>query len=180
MMAGDDDELPHDPGLQIIMATPQQTPEPVAEPPRRSLVGLMAMILVPLMTGGLGAAIPWWIATQERKPVEAGKLETTVISFGEVVANLSEGKMNRYLRLRISLLIGKEDQLELEKQLVVDGPLIKNWMLSHLSDKSLEDIRGKSGQNMLRREILDQFNRTVARNGKDRVFDVLFEEFNVQ
>lgn len=161
------------------MATPQQTPEPAPPPPQRSLVGLLAMVLIPLMTGGLGAAIPWWMNTQAKKPTE-GKIETTVISFGEVVANLSEGKMNRYLRLRISLLVGKEDQLELEKQLVVDGPLIKNWMLSHLSDKSLEDIRGKSGQNMLRREILDQFNRTVARSGKDRVFDVLFEEFNVQ
>ena len=88
--------------------------------------------------------------------------------------------MNRYLRLRISLLVSKPHQKELEERLLVDGPLIKNWLLSHVSDKSLDDIRGKAGQNMLRREILDRINHTVAPDGRDRVFDVLFEEFNVQ
>ncbi|MCA9044074.1 MAG: flagellar basal body-associated FliL family protein [Planctomycetaceae bacterium] len=161
------------------MADPQQTPEP---PKQSSLLSMVLYLYVPLLAAGAGAAVPMLLTKGESTSVSEEELsqETVVISFGEVVANLSEGRMNRYLRLRISLLVSKDHQKELEEQLLVDGPLLKNWLLSHVSDKTVEDIRGKSGQNMLRREILDRVNHTLSKDGRDRVFDVLFEEFNVQ
>ena len=58
--------------------------------------------------------------------------------------------------------------------------LLRNWLLSKISDLDLEDIRGAAGQNRLRREIRDHFNSVLCPDGYDQIYDVLFEEFNVQ
>ncbi|MEW4490314.1 flagellar basal body-associated FliL family protein [Thalassoglobus sp. JC818] len=104
----------------------------------------------------------------------------TYVPFGEVTVNLDEGRMNRYLRLKMALQVLQDDQ-EMVTNLAESRSLeLRNWLLSHLSDKNLDDIRGKVGQNQLRREIRNQFNTVLFPNGRDRINDILFEEFNVQ
>lgn len=88
--------------------------------------------------------------------------------------------MNRYLRLKISLQINKDEEESILETLEKRRLILRNWLLSHLSDKDLDSIRGAAGQNMLRREIRDQFNTVLFPDGYDRIHDVLFEEFNVQ
>jgi flagellar basal body-associated protein FliL len=112
--------------------------------------------------------------------------ETIFMPFGdpgkdqEVVVNLDEGRMSRYLRVAISLQIPKSQELTFKAKVDAKRILLRNWLLSKISDLDLEDIRGAAGQNRLRREIRDHFNSVLCPDGYDQIYDVLFEEFNVQ
>jgi flagellar basal body-associated protein FliL len=69
---------------------------------------------------------------------------------------------------------------DFKKRVEAKRILLRNWLLSKISDLDLEDIRGAAGQNRLRREIRDHFNSVLCPDGYDQIYDVLFEEFNVQ
>ena len=163
--------------------------EETAESPRRG-PGAVVWLLVLLVAAAGGFTIPFLMsdpAPAEVSPTPPQSLfemlnseNTTVVPFGEVTVNLDEGRMNRYLRLKIAVLIAKEDELMVTEAMTAKTAVLKNWLLSHLSDKALEEIRGKAGQNMLRREIRRQFNETLFSDRRDHVYDILFEEFNIQ
>ena len=68
----------------------------------------------------------------------------------------------------------------MKKQIEAKKIILRNWLLSKISDLDLDDIRGGAGQNRLRREIREQFNAVLCPDGYDEIHDVLFEEFNVQ
>jgi len=112
--------------------------------------------------------------------------ETIFLPFGEpgkdqeVVVNLDEGRMSRYLRIAITLQIPKSQELTFKTKVDAKKIVLRNWLLSKISDLDLEDIRGAAGQNRLRREIRDHFNSVLCPDGYDQIYDVLFEEFNVQ
>lgn len=164
--------------------------EQIEAPPPKGGPGIVVWLLVSVLSAGLGAAAPlaYEVLAGQTKPEmtelpsdEPPSLEdTAVVSYGDVTVNLDEGRMNRYLHLKIALLINKEEAEVVNKAVEQHGAVLRNWLLSHLSDKQLEEIRGKVGQNMLRREIRRQFNEMLFADRRDRVHDVLFEEFNVQ
>ena len=112
--------------------------------------------------------------------------DTVFLPFGEpgkdqsVVVNLDEGRMSRYLRIAISLQIPKSQEETFKKLIEAKKIVLRNWLLSKISDLDLDDIRGAAGQNRLRREIREQFNAVLCPDGYDQIYDVLFEEFNVQ
>ncbi len=112
--------------------------------------------------------------------------DTIFLPFGEpgkdqsVVVNLDEGRMSRYLRIAITLQIPKSQEEKLKKLIEAKKIVLRNWLLSKISDLDLDDIRGAAGQNRLRREIREQFNAVLCPDGYDQIYDVLFEEFNVQ
>ena len=169
-------------------ATESETAE--APVPRRG-PGAIVWMLVLMVAAISGVAVPFLVPASEPRdsgktggptsPVAVLTAENTVaIPFGEVTVNLDEGRMNRYLRLKISVLVAKDDQKSVTEEIAAKNAVLKNWLLSHLSDKALDEIRGKAGQNMLRREIRREFNETLFSDSRDRIYDVLFEEFNVQ
>jgi flagellar basal body-associated protein FliL len=112
--------------------------------------------------------------------------ETVFLTFGEpekdhkIVINLDEGRMSRYLRLAITLQIPKSQEETFKARIEAKKIVLRNWLLSKGSDLDLEDIRGAAGQNRLRREIRDHSNSVLCPDGYDQIYDVLFEEFNVQ
>lgn len=126
-------------------------------------------------------------STKRVKAFELPKEEETVfLPFGEpdkdqeVVVNLDEGRMSRYLRIAITMQIPKSKEEDLKKRVDAKKIVLRNWLLSKISDLNLDDIRGAAGQNRLRREIRDYFNSVLCPDGYDQIYDVLFEEFNVQ
>jgi len=150
---------------------------------------VLALGATALVAAGAGAAAPLLLLSKPAEPQSKVVLPSyeppppdrvEFLTFGDVTVNLNEGRLNRYLRLKISLQI---DRLQLElvtKAIDKQKLILRNWLLSHLSDKDMEEIRGAAGQNMLRREIRDHFNTVLFTDGYDRVYDVLFEEFNIQ
>jgi flagellar protein FliL len=151
--------------------------------------GLLRALLIPVVVGvvctGLGFAIPVAFPALlgvEVEPKQPTEQPPTFLPFGEVVVNLNEGRMNRYLRLKITLQVSETPEriLELEKEVAKQKSIMTSWLLGYLADMSMEDIRGAAGQNRLRREIHDQFNLVIFPSGDGEIQDVLFEEFNVQ
>ncbi|MEZ6050619.1 MAG: flagellar basal body-associated FliL family protein [Planctomycetaceae bacterium] len=174
------------------MAKEPDTPEGDEPPeqPRRG-PGMVVWLILGIVAAGGGFAVPYFLlaapqaeSEQKHAPKEDDNdgmsQDIAFVPFGEVTVNLDEGRLNRYLRVNITLQIDKADEESIAKLLELRKAMLRNWLLSHLSDKGMDDIRGASGQNRLRREIRDHFNTALFSDGYDRIYDVLFEEFNVQ
>ena len=103
------------------------------------------------------------------------------VPFGDAIANLAEDRLTRYVKVKITLQVSAEQADGVQK--VIDGPqkaVFRNWLITYLSDKQLQDVKGANAMNALRREIQDGFNALLAAQGDYKVERVLFEEFNVQ
>ncbi len=154
------------------------------EPPK-SKTGIVACLVSSLVGGGVGYATPRFLPhapeTVAAAPEETPEMrEPVYLSFGEVVVNLDEGRLNRYLRMKLTLQVERRHEESIRKLIESQSAILKNWLIGHLSDKDTAEIRGAAGLNMLRREIQDQFNVVLCPDGHDRVRDVLLEEFNIQ
>ena len=161
-------------------------PEEAEEKKSGKLVPLLMWVVVALGSIGGGFATPYLVEKldsgeeKESAEVEDPGLPAALIEFGEVTVNLNEARLNRYLRVNISLLIDKSATDELTLLLEENTVVLKSWLLSFLSEQGMADIRGATGQNRLRREILEHFNSVLFTNGPPRIRNVLFQEFNVQ
>jgi flagellar basal body-associated protein FliL len=166
------------------MAEPEANAESAAPAKKGKLKGLLVMGLVVLVCGFAGFFVPYvFPAAFGLDPEILSKPEAVppdFVSFGDIVVNLDEGRLNRYLRVKLTLQVPSSDTDEVEAALEKHRSILKNWLLSYLGDKSMDDIRGAAGQNRLRREIQDYFNTVLSVGDDERVQDVLFEEFNIQ
>ena len=139
---------------------------------------------------GIGTAVVIFPAGEEAEAAAAPEVDkmdipepdekTAFIEFDEVVVNLNDVRYSRYVTCTFSLQVANS-QLPAITQLVEDNKVVLlNWLIAHLRDKKLEDVRGKLGHNALRREIHDQFNSMLFTDGIDRIQDILFQDFKVQ
>jgi flagellar basal body-associated protein FliL len=177
------------------MAEATETGEKGQETAKAGGGGKLGWIVTAVLAGGLGVAIPYVLPasfqpgaghTEESahetetpaSPAAAPKL--TSIEFDEVVVNLDEGRLNRYLDLSIELEVSEKDKDLVTAKIAENKAKLKNWLLSYLSDQDMEDVRGAIGQNRLRREIRDQFNTVLFPDGYDRIENVYFTKFAVQ
>ncbi|HEY4261431.1 MAG TPA: flagellar basal body-associated FliL family protein [Schlesneria sp.] len=102
------------------------------------------------------------------------------LPFGRIVVNLNDPTLTRYLALEVTLQAEGDDEEDVKSALESRKPILQTWLTSHLADKTLEEVRGKVGVNRLRREIQDNFNALLFTDGRERIQDILFEEFHVQ
>lgn len=151
--------------------------------------GLVAWALVSLVSGGAGFFVPMMLAGKthteapdEHKkdaPVAKEAEKLVIIPFDEVVVNLNEVQPH-FLRFRMSLQVDATQEKVVKDLLDEKKILLKSWLLVHLGDKDMDDVRGGAGKNMLKREFLERFNSMLFTDGYDRIYDVLFEEFTIQ
>ena len=152
------------------------------------LVGLLAAVAGGMVPTLMPASEGTEETEVEPPPFELPEPEDTVfVPFADpeakdqqIVVNLNEGNLPRYLRIVVQLQVASDFEAEFMEQLKEQRVLLRSWLISRISDKSLEEVRGAAGQNRLRREIQDQFNSILFPDGYDRIYDVLFVEFAVQ
>jgi len=152
--------------------------------------GVLPYIIVGILCTAGGVAVPFLLPTEaasgdaaqkEKPPYELPSIEETAfVPFGAVSVNLDEGRLNRYLQVSITLQVAKDQEPDLTTMLETQKAPLTSWLIGHLSDKTLDEIRGAAGQNRLRREIRDQFNTVLYPDGYDRIYDVLFDNYAVQ
>lgn len=162
--------------------------------------GMLPWLAVGAVSAGLGAAVPIALSMMGTSSAHGhssapaatdshghaapakGKAdgEMAIVNYGEVATNLNDGRMNRYLRINIALHVRSTDKLLVEEAVKSKNLIIRDWLVNHVGDKSLDDVRGKAGQNMLRREIRDYFNATLFTDSYDRIYEILFTEFAIQ
>ena len=168
------------------MADENETQEPTEESPSggHALRNMLIYAFIAILAGGGGFAVPLLfpnlVGGSTPVPGQQAPARVTFVPFGEIVVNLDEDRLNRYLRVSITLQLDEPFREEAEKLVEKNRAILKSWLLSYLSDKGMDEIRGAAGQNRLRREIQDKFNSVLYPDGVDRIQDILFEEFNVQ
>ena len=157
----------------------------VATPPKSGAKGWIIWIVLALVAVGGGASLPWAIgrhpsAATTQKKVESPKSKQEAILFGDVVVNLGEDRLNRFLRVKIMVAVGEADVKEVTELLSKQKAFLKSWLIGYLSDQSTQEVSRKVGVNRLRREIREQFNAMLFPNGEEPIVDILFDEFVVQ
>jgi flagellar basal body-associated protein FliL len=162
--------------------------------PRKKSLSLLVLAAVGLVSAAAGFATPLFVPgllgadgafkdpADTRTVVDLPRPngEIAFIPFDETVVNLNDGRLSRYLRLKLVLHVDEAQKEQITELVEERKVILKDWLLSYLSDKDMEAIRGAAGQNRMRREIMDHFNTTLFPDGFDRIHDILFEEFNVQ
>jgi flagellar basal body-associated protein FliL len=175
------------------VSAPAANPEQEA-PPKKG-PGMIVWILVSAISAGAGFAVPMLMGSpkshgsekSEEEKVDAAhaaqepkEREVAVVPYGMIDVNLNENRLAVFLRLKINLVTDKTNEKKVAELLEQKRLMLQSWMLGHFAEKTLEEVRGEAGQKMMQREILDRFNSVLFSDGIDRVYDVLFEQFNIQ
>ena len=156
------------------------SPTPVRS--RGRLKKLIPLVVVAICSLGAGILAPRYLVFAGKTGSESPKAATkqAFVPFGEVVVNLSEERLTRYLRVKLVLLIDGNHEKAYTEKIMKSKAILKSWLISHLRDKSLKEVSGGAGVNRLRREILEEFNVLLGGGESDMVQDVLFEECVIQ
>ena len=112
---------------------------------------------------------------------EQEQLGRGFLAIDSIVANLDEGRLSRYLRVSAVLAVEDGKKQDAKEALSQINPKVRDWMYDFLSDKGLDDIRGKENQQKLRNEIQTGINLQFKSAGYPEFAKaVLFNEINVQ
>jgi len=171
----------------------QEAAAEVEQPrPKRRIKTVILTSLVGLASAATGFAIPQMLdGNKHEAPEEAaqpehlpqtdhGQAALKYVPFGEVVANLDDNRMMRYVRAKFSLAVEDKDAEATVKAVEEHRSVLKNWLIGYLQNKHIDEVRGTEGFNRIRREIQEQFNELTFAAGEAKIRDVLFDEFNVQ
>jgi flagellar basal body-associated protein FliL len=160
----------------------------MSTPSNGSSGGKKKLIVLFAVTGilslGAGATAPLFLLRGAQPARDTQEVEKpgpdAPVAFGEVTVNLADGRLNRYLRVKILLVVDGKQLKRVEAALEERKPILKNWLITHLSDKTLADVTGRVSINRIRREIQEAFSARMFPEGDGHLRDVLFEEFVVQ
>jgi flagellar FliL protein len=168
------------------MSNAEKAADATASAPRRGLNKIVLVVVAVICTAA-GAAVPWVVSAKsahhDPEPAAHGAEthhKTEAVPFGEVIVNLNEERMTRYLRVKIVLEVDTAKAKEFTEHLEKVKPGLKSWLIGHLSGKSLKDVGGSIGVKRLQREILEHFEEVLTPTGEGPLKQVLFEEYAVQ
>jgi flagellar FliL protein len=156
-----------------------------AAPRKSGKRGMLVLLVVAVLAVGGGASLPWLLGNHgqdahSQKPKDRSKVKQAAVPFGDVVVNLGEDRLNRFLRVKIMVAIEEPDTKEVTELIEHQRAFLKSWLIGYLSDQSTQEVTRKAGVNRIRREIRDQFNAHLFPEGEEKIIDILFDEFVVQ
>src|SRR5262249_32968649 len=159
--------------------------ENAAPPKKGKLVTVLLLVFVALVAAAAGASAPFLAAggskgNSAKETEQEANAKPAFVTFGEVQVNLAEERMTRFIRGELILVADTVHEKQVSDAVTKSKAILKNWLISYLSDKSIRDVTGGAGVNRSRREIQDQFNSVLFPDGSEKIRDVLFEEYIVQ
>jgi flagellar protein FliL len=156
-----------------------------ATPPKKSRK--LALIVVGLVFTGAGAAFPMFVNVpalfakpKNDKAKGHGEGKTVIVPFGDVVVNLVDPRMQRYLRVKIAVLAEAEAEEEVTELLAKHKAEVKSKLIGHISGKEIKDVSGTVGVNRLQRELFERFEDVLFPDGHSQIRSILFEEYVIQ
>ena len=164
-------------------------PAPASASPAKPKRGKLPLIVVSVLAVGGGVAVPMFVnvpalfgkeAHGKAKAKHGSDLETAAVPFGDLVVNLSDDRLNRYLRVKIALKVDSHDEKTMIALVTKHKAAMKSKIIGHLAGKGLKDVGGTVGIAKLQRELLEKFDDVLYPDGESKLKEVLFEEFVVQ
>lgn len=119
-------------------------------------------------------------AKEPPAPKAPEPVRPAVLPFGDVVVNLGEDRLTRYLRVKVMLVVEGNREKAIQEMIQREKPFLKNWLIGYLSDLSMKEVGRAAAVNRIRREIRSQFNTLLDPAGSEPIAEVLFDEFVVQ
>lgn len=117
---------------------------------------------------------------KKKKAKHGHEEKLATVPVGDVVVNLAEERMTRYLRIKVAVQVEAAEEKKLAEHVEKHKAALKSWMISHIAGKTLKDVSGTVGVNRLQREILERFDDLLYPSGDSPMRAVLFEEYVVQ
>jgi flagellar FliL protein len=163
--------------------------EPTAAPTAPKKGRKLMIIVVGLVFAGAGAAIPMFVnvpslfakpKTEKGGKGGHGDGKTVVVPFGDLVVNLVEPRMQRYLRIKIAVLADAESEEEVTALLTKQKAEVKSKLIGYLVGKDIKDVSGTVGVNRLQRELLERVEDVLYPDGHSQIRAILFEEYVIQ
>jgi flagellar basal body-associated protein FliL len=158
-----------------------------AEAPPRKRKSKLMFIIVGIVFTAAGAAFPMVVdvpallaKNKSEKAKSKTDVKTAIVPFSDVVVNLSEEKMTRYLRLKIAVTVDADHEKDVTQELTKHKAAIKSKIISHVAGKTLKDVSGSVGVTRLQRELLEKFEDELYPDGNSPIRAVLFEEYVIQ
>lgn len=158
-----------------------------AEAPARKRKSKLPLIIVAVVFAAAGAVFPILVDVpalfakgKGEKGKGKGEPKTVIVPVSDVVVNLAEDKMTRYLRLKIAVTVEADYEKEATEAVTKHKAALKSKVISHVAGKTLKDVSGTVGFTRLQRELLDRFEEELYPDGDSHIRAVLFEEFVIQ
>src|SRR5437870_1468237 len=132
--------------------------EETAAPPKKGKKGLIIFVLLAVFALAGGASVPWLLGNSARenhtkKKSEPPKSKLTAIPFDNVVVNIGDERLNRFLRVKLMVAVEEADVREVTELITKQKAFLKSWLIGYLADQSIQDVNRKVGVNRVRREI---------------------------
>lgn len=164
------------------MTESAESTESTEAPPKKKGSRAWVFLLIGAISAGSGFGAPYVLFGKSSNSAEEAPVseEKRVIPFDSVAVNLSSTQLNRYLRVKVSLVVSESHEEDITALVEKKKPFLKNWLIAYLSDQTLPDVTGAVGVNHIRRIVRGQFNVLLFPDGSEKITDVLFEEFLIQ
>ncbi len=116
-------------------------------------------------------------ATSGSQSAAAASSEPLIVSFESIITNISGTNGRRFLKARINLEVANT---EVEGKVRGRMVQLRDRLISLLSAKTIDELDGWEHQDVIRREIRDEFNILLHSEGSEGVKQIYFTEFVIQ
>jgi len=111
----------------------------------------------------------------EAKDVDSADRERgTIVMMDDVVVNLTTIEGSRFLKVTTGLEFGDK---KLEGEITERMPELRAMLIDHLSSRTAEDVISRKGRDLVKSEILEEFNQNLQQGD---LLNIYFSDFVVQ
>jgi flagellar basal body-associated protein FliL len=159
---------------------------PAVEIPKPKKGRKLLVVVVGVVFAAAGAALPMFVnipaifAKGKSEKSKNSEAKTVIVPFSDIVVNLVDPRMQRYLRVKIAVLVDADAEEEATALLAKHKAAVKSKLIGHISGKEIKDVSGTVGVNRLQRELLERFEDVLYPDGHSQIRAILFEEYVIQ
>src|SRR5271166_5408282 len=103
-------------------------------PRKGGVIGWLVLVFAALLAIAAGFSVPLYLfpsAQKKTAPAHEAKRQA-LLPFGEVVVNLGEERLTRYLRAKLLLVIDESEEKTVKELVEKQKPFMKSWLISYL------------------------------------------------
>lgn len=143
------------------------------------IISFVVMILTPILTVVVVSYMnkP---APDAEKTKKAAPTADAIADVDAVVVNIPNTQATRFLRVAVHLRVAPPELAELFKE---KKAVVKDKIISAISNKSLSTLDGENGKDDLKKDIKQRMNTIITEFGGGKVgtvLDVYFSEYLIQ
>jgi len=139
---------------------------------------IIAIVGVVLVVAGVGTGLVLGKKSTPEVPEVKKKSEIpTTIMYKDLYVNIAETKATRILKMTVVLELSEE---KLTAMMEAYRPIVRDLISESASHMTIEELEGRNGRGILKREIKNRTNDLLRDRMSGAVVDVFFSDFLIQ